>query len=57
MFIYKTDTNKYLIKFKAQLYIRSNLQNIVYKNTCIVTLVAKVFRAFIAIITEFNLDI
>ena len=57
VFIYKIDTNRYLIKFKAQLYIRGNLQELIYKNTYAATLVAKVFRTFAAIIAAFNLDI
>jgi len=51
------DTNRYLVKFKAQLYIKGNLQELIYKNTYAATLVAKVFRALTAIITIFNLKV
>ena len=57
VFTYKIDTNRYLIKFKARLYIRGNLQQLIYKDTYIVTLAAKVFRALIAIIAAFDLDV
>ena len=57
VFSYKTNTNRYLIKFKARLYIRGNLQELIYKDTYIVTLAARVFRALIVVIIVFNLDI
>ena len=57
VFTYKTDTNGYLIKFKAQLYIRGDLQELIYKDTYAVTLAAKVFRALAAIIAAFDLEV
>ena len=57
VFTYKTDTNRYLIRFKVRLYIRGNLQESIYKDTYAATLAAKVFRALIAVIIVFDLDI
>jgi len=55
MFTYKTDTNGYLIKFKAYLYIQSDLQKLVYKDIYTATLAAKLFKVLIAIIIIFDL--
>jgi len=56
VFTYKTNTNGYLMKFKAYLYIQGNLQKLVYKDTYTITLVVRLFRALIAIIILFNLE-
>jgi len=56
VFIYKTNNNKYLIRFKACFYIRGDLQESVYKDIYTATLVAKSFRALMAIVAIFNLD-
>jgi len=37
--------------------VRGNLQKLIYKDTYVATLVAKVFKALTAIIAAFNLDI
>ena len=55
-FTYKTNTNSYLTKFKARLYIRGDLQELVYKDTYAITLAARLFRALMAIVAIFNLD-
>ena len=44
------------MRFKAHLYTRDNLQELVYKDTYTVILIVRLFRALIAIITIFNLD-
>ena len=56
MFIYKINTNRYLIKFKAYLYIQGNLQKLVYKDIYTTTLAVRSFRVLIAIITIFDLE-
>ena len=55
-FIYKTNTNRYLIRFKAHIYIQGNLQELTYKDIYTATLAARLFKALIAIIAIFNLD-
>ena len=56
VFTYKTNNNGYLIRFKACLYTRDNLQESVYKDIYTTTLAAKLFRALMAIIAVFNLN-
>ena len=56
VFTYKININGYLTKFKAHFYTRGNLQELIYKNTYTITLVARLFRALIAIIVIFNLN-
>jgi len=56
VFTYKTNINRYLIKFKACLYIRGNLQKSIYKDTYTITLAARSFRALIAIVAIFDLE-
>ena len=56
MFTYKTDTNGYLTKFKACLYVWSDLQESVHEDMYTTTLAAKLFRALMAIIVIFDLD-
>ena len=56
VFTYKTNINRYLIRFKDYLYTRGNLQELVYKDIYTATLAARLFRALIAIIVIFNLD-
>jgi len=55
VFIYKFNTNGYLIKFKARLCVRGDLQRLSEKDIYIVTLAAKIFRAIMAIVAAFNL--
>ena len=56
VFKYKFNSNSYLQKLKAQLYIYRDLQ-ITKKETYIATLVAQIFCTFIAIAAAFNLEI
>ena len=56
VFTYKTNTNGYLTRFKACLYTQGNLQELVYKDTYTATLVARLFRALMAIVAIFNLE-
>ena len=44
------------MRFKAHLYIQSNLQESVYSNTYTITLAVRLFRVLMAIIVIFNLD-
>ena len=57
MFTYKLDKDRYLLKFKARIVVRSNLQKSQFQDTYAATLAARVFRALIAIAAYFNLDI
>ena len=56
MFIYKFDTNRYLVKFKAYICVQSDLQWLSEKDTYAAILAAKIFRAIMAIIAAFNLE-
>ena len=56
MFTYKTNTNGYLTKFKAHFCVQSNLQESVYKDIYATTLIARLFKALMAIIIIFDLD-
>ena len=56
VFKYKFNSNSYLQKLKARLYVRGDLQ-ITKKKTYAATLAAQIFRAFIAIAAAFNLEI
>ena len=56
VFKYKFDSNGYLQKLKAQLYIYRDLQ-ITKEETYAVTLAAQIFRALIAMAAAFNLEI
>ena len=55
-FTYKTDINRYLMRFKARLYIQGDLQKSVHRDIYAVTLAVRLFRALMAIVTIFNLD-
>ena len=56
MFTYKTDINRFLIKFKAHFYVQGNLQESVHKDTYAATLAAKSFKVLMAIVAIFDLD-
>jgi Reverse transcriptase (RNA-dependent DNA polymerase) len=56
VFKYKFDSNGYLIKFKARLCVRGDLQT-TEQDTYAATLAARTFRAFTAIAAAFDLDI
>jgi hypothetical protein len=57
VFSYKLDEDGFVIKYKARLIIRGDLQVSQFKDTYAATLAARVFRALIAIVAFFNLDI
>ena len=44
------------MRFKARLYIQSDLQELVYRDIYTTTLAVRLFRVLIAIVTIFNLD-
>jgi Reverse transcriptase (RNA-dependent DNA polymerase) len=56
VFKYKFDSNGYLIKFKARLCVRGDLQT-TEQDTYAATLAARTFKALTAIAAAFNLDI
>ena len=55
VFTYKFDQDGYLIKYKAQLVARGDLQYTI-EDTYTATLTAQIFRAIIAIIVAFDLE-
>jgi len=57
VFTYKLDEDGYLLKFKARLVVRGDLQVSQFKDTYAATLAARVFRALMAIAAYFDLDI
>jgi len=57
VFTYKLDKDGFIIKYKARLVIRGDLQVSQFKDTYAATLAIRVFKALIAIAAYFNLDI
>jgi hypothetical protein len=55
IFTYKTDSNDYLIKYKARIMIRDDLQMIDSQNVYAITLASKMFRVLMILMTAFNL--
>ena len=55
VFTYKLDQDGYLIKYKARLVARGDLQYTI-EDTYVATLIAQIFRAIIAIIVAFDLE-
>ena len=55
VFTYKFDQDGYLIKYKAQLVARGDLQYTI-EDTYATTLTTQIFRAIIAIIVVFDLE-
>ena len=55
VFTYKFDQDGYLIKYKARLVARGDLQYTI-EDTYTTTLIAQIFRAIIAIIVAFDLE-
>ncbi len=55
VFTYKTDSNDYLIKHKARIVIRNDLQMIDSQKVYAITLISKVFRVLMTLIAAFNL--
>lgn len=58
VFTYKFDDNGYLVKYKARLVVRGDLQRYsIHDETYAATLASKTFRALMAITAYFDLDI
>jgi len=57
VFTYKLDKDSFVIKYKARLVVRGDLQVSQFKDTYAATLAARVFKALMAIAAYFNLDI
>jgi hypothetical protein len=56
VFDYKFDSDGYLIKYKARLVVRGDLQIMLYEDTRATTLAARVFRLLMAILAVFDLE-
>jgi hypothetical protein len=54
VFTYKFDEDRYLLKYKARLVVRGDLQE-QYSDTYAATLAARLFRALMALACAFNL--
>jgi hypothetical protein len=55
-FVYKFDTDGYLVKYKARLCARGDLQEPSHLNTYATTLATRVFRTLMAIMAAFDLE-
>src|SRR5438034_10364259 len=56
VFSYKFNTNSFLLKYKAQLCIRGDLQPVTRQDNYAAILAAKTFHALMAIMTAFDLE-
>src|SRR2546423_2508393 len=56
VFTYKFDTDGYLLKFKARLCVRGDLQPLTNQDNYAATLAARTFRALMAIAAAFDLE-
>ena len=56
VFTYKFDTNGYLIKYKARICVRGDLQKFGLQDTYAATLAARTFRTLMAITAYFDLE-
>ena len=56
VFTYKIDTDGYLVKFKARICVRGDLQPRNDRDTYAATLAARIFRALMAITAARNLE-
>jgi hypothetical protein len=57
VFTYKFDTDGFLIKFKARLCVRGDLQELTHQDTYAATLAARTFRILMAITAAFDLEV
>jgi hypothetical protein len=58
VFIYKSDSNDFLFKYKARIVIRDNLQKVNnVKNVYAATLASKIFRMMMTFVAEFHFEI
>ncbi len=55
MFTYKNDSNDYLIKYKARIMIRSDLQDADSQNVYAATLASKFFRMLMTLVAVYSL--
>jgi Reverse transcriptase (RNA-dependent DNA polymerase) len=55
-FVYKFDTDRYLVKYKARICVRGDLQKFGLEDTYAATLAAKTFRTLMAIAAYFDLE-
>ncbi len=55
MFTYKNDSDEYLIKYKARIVIKDDLQNADPQNVYAATLASKVFRILMTLIATYHL--
>ncbi len=55
VFIYKTDTDDYLTKYKVRIVVRSDLQAYDLQDVYAATLAAKVFRMLMTLVTAYHL--
>ncbi len=55
MFIYKNDFDDYLIKYKARIMMKSDLQNVDSQDVYAATLISKMFRLLMTLVTAFHL--
>ena len=56
VFTYKLDTNGYLVKFKARICVRGDLQPRNDRDTYAATLAARIFRALMAMTAAYDLE-
>ena len=56
MYVYKTNSKGYLIKYKVRLIIRGDEEAKIIEDNYTVTLTIKLFRILIALVVRFNLD-
>jgi hypothetical protein len=57
VFTYKFDQDSYLLKLKARIYIRGDLETISPKDKRAITLAARAARLIFALVVVFNLDL
>lgn len=57
MFIYKFDIDGFLVKLKAQIYVRGDLETITNKEKRVAMLATRTARILFTLITVYNLDL
>jgi hypothetical protein len=57
VFTYKLDNNGYLLKYKARICVRGDLQKMTHEDTRAATLAAQTFRTMMALAAAFDLEI
>ena len=55
IFTYKTDSNDYLIKYKARIVVRGDLQDYDPQDVYAATLAAKMFRVLMTLVAAYHL--